>query len=577
VDFEAGLNTAVRKLRNALDDSADHPRFVETLPRRGYRFMHPVERVAEEISRPATWWRLRWVSAALGAIIVAIGLLAANVGGLRDGLLGPAPGEIKAIAVLPLKNLSGDPGQDYFAEAMTELLITELGRVPSLTVPSHQTMRQFSDTKKPLPEIARDLKVDALIEGTVLAAGNRTRITINLLQVEPERHLLSEKYDRDVSDILTVQDQVTRDVARRIGAGLNPGQQHHLASSRPPAPEVNDAYLKALHHFSRGTDRDRARAFEYFQEAVQKDPNFAAAYAGMALLDAHGGGYRAAGAGPEFRAQARQWALKALELDETLAEAHTALAWLELNDWDFAGADREFTRAIELNPNLVVARIWYISYLTAMRGIEEADMQGEVALRLSPAAADVVSHVATHHLSSGRVDKAIELYRKALDLEPNYFFAHLALGKCYLAKGMYEWAVAEIEKATDLTGRNIGNLSVLAPAYILAGRRADGLKIVRELEQRGGGRGLAFAYIALGEKEEALTNLKARVAERTPYMAFLLADPLFEPLRADPRFHELVRRVGFPPDTLRRAGIPTEASPAAPAAPVRTPRQQPPK
>ena len=567
VDFEHSINAAVKRLRDALDDSADSPRYIETLPRRGYRFIYPINGTAAA-ALSAPWWRqIRVVAPSVSVLVLAALLLVSNVGGMCDRILGrPAPGEIAAIAVLPLRNISGDSEQDYFAAGITEMLITELGRVSAIRVPSHQTVLQFADTKKPLPQIARELQVDALIEGTVLRAGNRVRITINFVQVRPERHLLSEKYDHDLSDVLRVQDDVTRAVAGRIRASLTPELQRHFAKSRPVDPEVNEAYLKGRYHFVRGTDRDRAKAYEYFQQTIQKDPTFAPGYAAMALLDAHGGAYRgAAGPTPEFRVQARQLASKALELDDTLAEAYVALGWLELSDWDFAGADRDFKRAIELNPNLSVARVWYISYLAAMRRMEEMDAQCRAALQLNPASADVLTHVATGYLAFDRADQAIELYRKALDLEPSYHFAHWALGRAYHASGKYPEAVAALEKAVALNGRNNMNLSLLASAYIKAGGRKEGLEIVRELESRlkqsgGGGAMIAFAYIGLGDKDKAFEFLEAAY-QRRGHLHFLLGDPLFKPLHSDPRFGDLARRIGFPPETLRRAGIPTESLP----------------
>ena len=582
VDFEHSINAAVKRLRDALDDSADSPRYIETLPRRGYRFIYPINGTAAA-ALSAPWWRqIRVVAPSVSVLVLAALLLVSNVGGLRDRILGrPAPGEIKAIAVLPLRNISADAEQDYFAVGITEMLITELGRVAALRVPSHQTVLQFADTKKSLPQIARELQVDALIEGTVQRAGNRVRITINFVQARPERHLLSEKYDHDLSDVLRVQDDVTRAVAGRIRASLTPDLQRHFAKSRPVDPEVNEAYLKGRYHFVRGTDRDRAKAYEYFQQTVQKDPSFASGYGAMALLDAHGGAYRgAAGPTPEFRVQARQLASKALELDDTLAEAYVALAWLELTDWDFAGADRDFKRAIELNPNLSVARIWYISYLAAMRRMEEMDAQCRAALQLNPASADVLSHVATGYLAFDRADQAIELYRKALDLEPNYHFAHWAMGRAYHVKGMYPEAVAALEKAVELNGRNNMNLSLLASAYIKAGKRKEGLEIVRELESRlkqsgrGGGM-IAFAYIGLGDKDKAFEFLEAAYQQRGAYLHFLLGEPLFKPLHSDPRFHDLARRIGFPPETLRRAGFPADAPPASQAVPASATPQQP--
>jgi tetratricopeptide (TPR) repeat protein len=260
-----------------------------------------------------------------------------------------------------------------------------------------------------------------------------------------------------------------------------------------------------------------------------------------------------------------------------MAEAHVALGWLELNDWDFAGAEREYKRAIELNPNLVVARIWYAPFLGAVQRIEEADAQCEVALRLEPASPVVLTHVAWPNLYGGRPDRVIEVSRKALELEPNYFAAYNLLGRAHYVKGMYAESVAALEKSVELGGAGDGSRSVLAAAYIKAGRRAEGLKIIREFEQRprnpSGGRGLAYAYIATGETDKAIAEWEAVVERRGPYAAFLIADPLLEPLRSDPRFLELIRRVGFPPDTLRRAGIPLDAPRASQPAPGRAVRQ----
>ncbi|MGB2898244.1 MAG: tetratricopeptide repeat protein, partial [Candidatus Acidiferrum sp.] len=457
VDFEAGLNTAVKKLRDALEDLADQPRFIETLPRRGYRFIYPVDGrpIVTELPRLSAWWRERRVAGLLALAALLVAVLAANVGGMRDRLLGrPRAGEITSIAVLPLRNLTGDPEQDYFAEGMTEALITELGRFSLLQVPSHQSIRRYSRTEKPLPEIARELKVGALIEGTVLRSGNRVRVTINFVQATPERHLWSESYERDLRDVIAVQGDVTRAVAGQIRFKLTPDQQAHFARFRPVDPEANEAYLRGGYHFRKGTDADRAKAHEYFEKAIEKDPNFALAYASLAVLRAHGGFFRA-GAGPlDAHTQTREWAKKALELDDTLAEAHAALGWIEMADWNWSGAEQEFKRAIELNPNLPVARTWYSQFLSYMRRFEESLYQAEIARRLDPVSPDTNVHSAETYLNAGRVDEAIESYRKVVELEPNYYVAHHSLAQAYIEKGLYQQAIEELEKAMALGGRD---------------------------------------------------------------------------------------------------------------------------
>jgi TolB-like protein/DNA-binding winged helix-turn-helix (wHTH) protein/Tfp pilus assembly protein PilF len=560
VDFEHGINTGIRRLREALNDSADTPRYIETLPRRGYRFIYPLAAAPAAAVAPAG---ARWRRAALlVASLVAAALL---LGILFRGRLFPPTADITSVAVLPLQNLTGDPEQDYLPASFTEILITELGRHSALRVPSHQTMSQYSGTRKPMPEIAREQEVDSVIEGKLMRQGNRVRITINFIQMRPERHLISERYDGEMSELFLLQDEVAQDILAKIRSRMTPEQRRGFAQSRALDPHVTEAYLKGLFLSGPGRgretyqstpDRDRAKALEYFQQVVEKAPDFAPAYARMALLQSHGG--------REARAKARQMALKALEIDDSQAEAHVALAWLEFTDWDFAGAEREFQRAIELNPNLAVARIWYVSYLMCLLRFEEADAQSAIALRLNPASADTLSHVANNYLFSGRVEKAIELHRKALELEPAYGGGHWGLGRAYYVRGNYDESVTELEKAIAERGRTLQNLNLIAAAYIKAGRRKEGLAVLRELEgqwkERGGaGSGMgAFVYAALGDKDKAFARLETAFERGGTYLIALLADPMYEPLRSDRRFHDLVRRVGFPPDSLRRAGVPTE-------------------
>jgi len=555
VDFDNGLNTAIKKLRDTLGDSADSPHFIETLPKRGYRFIYPVNGTAAAATTPAPVmrWRERRVVALLALAALLVAGVAANIGEMRDRLLGrPLAGDITSIAVLPLRNLSGDPEQDYFAEGMTEALITELGRLGPLQVPSHQSIRRYSRTERPLPEIARELKVGALIEGTVLRSGNRIRVTINFVQATPERHLWSESYERDLRDVIAVQGDVTRAVASQIRFKLTPDQQAHFAKLRPVEPEANEAYLRGRYHYRRGTDADRAKAHEYFQRAIEKDPNFALAYASLAVLRAHGGFFRA-GAGPlEAHTQTREWAQRALELDDTLAEAHAALAWIEMTDWNWMGAEQEFRRAIELNPNLPVARTWYAQFLSCMRRFEESFAQAEIARRLDPVSPDTSVHSAETYLNAGRVDEAIEFYRKVLELEPNYHIAHHNLARAYIEKEMYQEAIEELEKAMALNGRDSMSLGVLAHAYGKAGRRQEALKLVSELLHRPNDqhvppwRPLAIAYSGLGDKDKAFAVLETAYERRSGALFELNSQPLYAPLRSDPRFSDLARRIGLP-------------------------------
>jgi TolB-like protein/DNA-binding winged helix-turn-helix (wHTH) protein/Tfp pilus assembly protein PilF len=545
VDFEHSLNAAVKRLRDALDDSADTPRFVETLPRRGYRFICPIAVPEALLSSTAGRWRWRWCVPILLAL--ALGL---NLGGSRDWLLGrPRVGEITSIAVLPLKNLSGDPEQDFLAAGMTEMLITELGKIGELRVISHQSVTRYRDTTKPLPEIAQELNVDAVLEGTVVRSGDRIRITANLVQAVPERHLFSESYERDMHDVFSVQGKVARDVASQINLKLTPQQQASLGNQRPVDPEAYVAYLRGRVLFDHATNTGRLKAKEEFEKAIQKDPSFARAYGSLAELYARGLGSRAEP--QEGRAKARELAVKALELDDTLAEAHNALAWVEVTEWNWAGAEQDFKRAIELNPSYPVARVWYALYLASMQRFEEAFAEGKHAQQLNPVSSWVNTHVGWVYLFAGRTDEAMEIWREVLELEPNDWAARHQLGKGYVVKGMYQEAIAELQKAQALEGGDHFTLAVLAHAYGRSGQRKEALKLIKELERRAKNESipplpLAWAYAGLGDKEKAFAWLEKAYAERRGALFYLNVEPLFEPLRSDARFQDLVRRVGLP-------------------------------
>ncbi len=559
VDFEHSINVAVKRLRDVLGDSASTPRFIETLPRRGYRFIYPLDADGAAVTETVPHGHSYAVAAAVVVFVTLIMALAGNVGGLRDRIFGRATGEITSVAVLPLKNLSADPEQEYFADGMTEMLITELGRVSALRVPSHQSVMKYAKTALSAQEIAQELQVDSVIEGTVMRDGDRVRITINFIQVRPERHLVAEKYDRDIGEIFMVHDDVAQRVLHSIRATLTSDQRRHFARSRHIDSEVNEAYLKGLFHAQRGTNSDRAKAYAYFARAVEKDANFAPAYGAMALLDAHGGGYRGEEANAAFFAQARQRAMQALDLDDTLAEAHTALAWLAFAAWRFEEADREFKRAIELNPNLPVARVWYLPYLTALGRNSEAEPQARAALLLAPVSVEVLAHVSNFYIASGRFDDAIDVCRKVVDLDPDYFIAHSSLGRAYLVKGMYQDAIDEFDKATAAgTGgrlqRRFQEQAWRAYAYAKLGRQQEAMEIIRTLVQKHQSPAfIAIAYIGVGDKDNAFTWLEKAYENHQAgglggfYVVALYSEPLFASLRDDPRFAGLAARIGLPP------------------------------
>src|SRR6266478_3137756 len=496
-------------------------------------------------------WRVVWWAVA-GLVLLGVGL-GLNVVGVRDRLLGrPLAGEITSIAVLPLKNVSGDPAQDYFADGMTEALITELGKISTLQVISHQSVLSYRQTGKPAPQIARELNVKALLEGTAIRAAGKVRITVNVVQ--PERHLWAESYEFDQQDILAVQGEVARGVARQIRVKLMPQEQARLATSHRVDPEAYEAYLLGrAYSYKAMTRTSWARAKEYFEKAVEKDPAYAPAYGSLAVLYIHSNRGSTTRDPRDLRVQARQWAEKALKLDGTLAEAHTALARVAQQEWDWATADQEYRRAIEFNPSYPVAHIWYSQYLWAMQRFEESVAEAKRAQQLDPVSPFVNTWAGAAYFYAGRTDEGMASMQKALELDPSFSDASLVLARAYLAQGMYERAISELQKVRMLNEKESLVLGALAHVYARAGQREEALKLLGELkrieaDERGfvPPFGIIWAYAGLGDKEQAFAWLERSYQEHHDRIVWLNVDPLLEPLRSDPRFHDLVRRVGLP-------------------------------
>jgi len=510
----------------------------------------------ESIENAAGGRRQRVVGlVAAGLVLLGVGL-ALNVGGVRDRLLGRSvAGEVTSIAVLPLKNISGDPQQDYFMDGMTEALVTELGKISGLRVLSYQSVISYRQTAKPLPQIARELKVDALLEGAVLHSRDRVRITANLVQAVPERHLWAQTFEFDPRDVLAVQREVARDVARQIRIRLTPQERARLTPSRRVDPGAYEAYLLGRAYFYKiRTPTNVMRAKEHFEKAIERDPGYASAYASLAELYIGTSGSGILTRGPrDARLKARQWAEEALKLDDTLAEAHTALARVAQQEWDWAGAEREYQRAIELNPSDPLARIWYAIYLYAMQRFEEAVAQAERAQRLDPVSPLVNTWAGAAYFFAGRPEEAMVSWQKALELDPSYSDASIVLARTYVTKGLYLQAIAELQKARIFNPREPFIVGALAHAYARAGQREEALKLLGELKRIEAERGsiptfsFIWAYAGLNDKEHAFAWLEKSYQERRDRMVWLNVDPLLDPLRPDPRFHELVRRVGLLP------------------------------
>jgi TolB-like protein/Tfp pilus assembly protein PilF len=453
--------------------------------------------------------------------------------------------------VLPLKNVSGDPQQDFFAEGMTEALITELGKIGALRVLSYQSLISYRQTAKPLGQIARELNVGTFLEGSVFHSGERVRITANLIQASPERHLWAESYEFNLRDVLAVQGEVARDIARRIRVNVTAGEQVRLTTSRRVDSEAYEAYLLGRAHLTKTpTQTSWTKAKEYFEKAIDKDPGYAPAYAALAQLYIHHRGItRKSG---EARHQARLWGEKALKLDETLAEGHAVLGRAAQQDWDWADAEREFRRALELNPSHATARIWYAMYLYGMQRFEDAVVQAKRAQQLDPVSPHVNTWAGGAYFAAGRVEEAIASARKALEVDATYFDGSLVLGRIHVTQGKYDEAIAELQQGLALNKGQQLLLGALAHAYARAGQREKALGVVEELnrievEQTGYTPfGLIWAYAGLGDNERAFTLLEKAYQEVYGRMVWLNVDPLLEPLSSDPRFRDLARRVGLP-------------------------------
>ncbi len=570
VDFDNGLNTAIKKLRDTLGDSADSPRFIETLPKRGYRFIYPVNGArapaAVQVPPPA-WWRRPQATGLLALTALLAIAVAANVGGLRDRITGRASlGPIASVAVLPCKNLTGDPEQEFLGDGLTDVLTTHLAQVKSLTVPSVTSSMYFKGEHKRLSEIARELGVQALVEPSVQRSRDRLLVNFQLIHAPTDRHLWAKSYEVDPKNVQALLPTVAREILEAMNAQVTLEEKSRLSSSRETTPEAYEAYIKAGFHLRKGTDTDRFKAAELFNKAIEIDKRFAPAYAGLAALHTHGGAYLV-GAEVGDRALARKLADKALELDPALAEAHAALGWLDSSDWNWKGAEEHYKSAIELNPSFAIGHTWYAQFLGGMRRFEEAFAQAEIAMRLGPADPDVITHAAFPYLAAGRIDQAIAYWQSVLELDPNYWGAHTFLGRAYVKKGMYKEGIAALERTIELRGREGIALGTLANAYAKAGRRDDALKLLRELEERArkrgtpGGYGMVVAYAGLGDGEKVFALLEKSFERHTGIIFLLKSEPLFEPFDSDPRYRDLLIRIGLPPESLPPVtGAPKERS-----------------
>jgi len=492
----------------------------------------------EEGARPHSR-RLVWGVVAGAAAVILVGAAFLAWRSLRSRSSDAAP--IRSIAVLPLENLSRDPAQEYFADGMTEALITDLGKIGALRVISRTSVMRYRGTNRPVPEIAGELNVDAIVEGSVQRFGDRVRITANLIHARTDRHMWAESYERDLRDMLALQSDVARAIAQEIRVKLTPQQKARLASARPTNPEAYQLYLKGRSHLETWTDSGIRVAIDYFERAIQKDPSSALAYAGLAEAAVRGG---------EGVAKAREAALRALQTDDELSEAHAMMGLVRFRyDWDWEGAESEFRRAVELNPNSTVAHHYHAHNLLVMGRTEEALVESKRWIELDPFSPAPYEHLGWDYVGLRRYDEAIEALRKSLQLDPNFHEAIYSLALAFVQKGMLGEAIAQLRRAIDLSGRDPRDLAGLGQAYALSGRRDEAWKILKEVKESSSRRNVlwvAEVYAALGDKDHAFEYLEKAYRDRDFTFEFLKYEPYWESLRSDPRFKDLLRRIGLP-------------------------------
>jgi TolB-like protein/Flp pilus assembly protein TadD len=573
-DFDQALNIAIGKLRSALGDSAENPRFIETLPKRGYRFIADVS-VVDTDARPKRTepvagdppasdpgfkiqdagfpvapqrrlWPTRWIIVAL-ALILVFSILSVWLFRSRA----PAPTGIRSIAVLPLENLSGDASQNYFADGMTDELITDLAQISALRVISRTSVMVYKGARKPLPQIARELNVDAVVEGTVLRSGDQVRITAQLIEAATDKHLWSQSYEGELRDTLALQNRVASAIADQIRISLTPQEQAALKNVKIVNPEAYESYLKGRYFWNKRTADGLKVALAYFKQAIEEDPKYAQAYSGLADTYALLGDWQYAVMTPkEAFPKAKAAAIKALELDNTLGEAHNSLAFvLDGFDWDFDSAGKEFQRGIELSPGYATAHHWYAWHVSLLGRYDEAIAEMRKAQNLDPLSLIINADLAEVLVLAHSYEESIQQSRKTIEMDPNFALAHNQLAQAYLQKHMYDEAVAELQQAVKLSGNSPTCMANLARAYVASGKRNEAVKLLGDLKKRSNpgysnASEIAMIYASLGDTDQAMNWLEKGYEER--FNPGVLLRPGFDPLRSDPRFQNLLRRIGLP-------------------------------
>ena len=549
VDFETGLNRAVRKLRDALGDSAESPSYIETVPKRGYRLIAEIgEPRTESAAVPSQRPNRIWIGVAAAVVIAVLGIIAIARFSTR------AQPAIHSIAVLPLANLSGDPSQEYFGDAMTEALITDLAQLRNVTVISRTSVMPYKRSSKSLPQIARELNVDGVVEGGVLRAGGRVRVTAQLIYAPTDHHLWASSYERNESDVVTLQREVAASITDALRAELSPEATERLHTASHVDPVAYGFFLSGMAAAGKENTQGFTEAIAYLSKAVERQPDFAPAYAEMAHCYSQFA-WNGAVAPSEFMGKAKAAALKALAIDPASADAHVAMgAILYQYDWDWSRSEQEFRRALELNPNHAYGHNAYATLLriTGRRDQAKAEMARVSALdplnRKKPAA--IVS-AALGLRRQKNYDQSIAEMRKALQMDAGVARAHAQLGLTLVAAGQHDEGISELETAIRLAQKNRRFQANLGWAYGVTGRPADARRSLEALEQRAQNEyvspvAIAMVHAGLGENDQALHWLERAYEQRDFDLLFAQRSMAFESLRNEPRFRELMRRIGLP-------------------------------
>lgn len=556
VEFDQGLYNAMARLRDALGDASENPRFIQTVARRGYKFIAPVTLPTGESSSEISpkkefsrWpWVHRWSSSLLALVLGGALLLAAvfgfDVNGARGWLWGRTP-PIHSLAVLPLQNLSSDSQQDYFADGMTDELITDLAQVGSLRVISRTSAMSYKNTKKTLPQIAHELNVDAVLEGSVVRSGDRVRITAQLIQAQGDRHIWAHSYERDLRNVLTLQGEIARDIVGEVRASLRPAPSAHLVN-----PESYEAYLRGRHDLNTATsEAELESSISNFQLAIAKDPQSGLAYSGLAVAYAALADYYRAP--NEVMPKAKEAATRALHFEDTLSEAHDALGWVEFAyEWNWPLAEQHLKRALELNPANALAHDHYAYFLASLRDKNEAFAENQLARELDPFSLTILTDSSFYFYMGRQYDRAIEQGQKALQLDPNCYTCRTYVALSEVQKGQFRDATKEIEPVKFPEAAPI-DVATTVSILALAGETTRARSLEKRLQVQMTQRyvcpyEVATGYTALGKKDDAFKWLQKSYEAHSICVIWLNSEPRFDPLRSDPRFAALVRQVGLP-------------------------------